>query len=424
MSELMDRAEEMLAGRAPRTLGHPMSLWGGLAEVADRTAFVAAFSNSAVLETDEGLVVVDTSGREMAGPVHEATRTWSSAPTHTVVFTHGHVDHVFGVELHDADNERAGRPAPVVVGHEAIAARFDRYVETAGYNETINRRQFSLPDFEWPREWRYPDVTYHDHLDLHVGGERIELHHARGETDDHTWVHVPGRRLLCTGDMFIWAAPNCGNPQKVQRYPRDWARGLRAMADCDAEVLLPGHGLPITGAVRVRAALTDSAELLEHLYGETLAMMNAGARLDEIIHTVRAPAHLLEKPYLRPIYDEPEFIVHNIWRLLGGWYDGNPATLKPAPDAAVAAEVAALAGGAATLARRALDLAEAGDLRLAGHLAEWAALAAPDDAAVHGARAEVFERRRAAETSTMARGVFGGAARESRDAAGDAPERR
>ena len=38
--------------------------------------------------------------------------------------------------------------------------------------------------------------------------------------------------------------------------------------------------------------------------------------------------------YLRAIYDEPEFIIHNIWRLYGGWYDGNPSRLKPAPDAA------------------------------------------------------------------------------------------
>jgi alkyl sulfatase BDS1-like metallo-beta-lactamase superfamily hydrolase len=424
MSELMDRAEQMLDGAAPRTLMDTNSLWGGLAEVADRTAFVAAFSNSAVLETDEGLLIVDTSGREMAAPVHEATRAWSAAPTHTVVFTHGHIDHVFGVDLHEADNERLGAPAPVVVAHEAIERRFDRYVETAGYNGIINGRQFGIPGYQWPTEWRYPDITYHDHFDLHVGGERFELHHARGETDDHTWLYAPARRVLCTGDMFIWASPNCGNPQKVQRYPMDWARGLRAMAQCDAEVLLPGHGLPITGADRVRAALIDTAELLEHLYTETLTMMNAGARLDEIIHTVRAPEHLLAKPYLRPIYDEPEFIVHNVWRLLGGWYDGNPATLKPAPDAAVATEVAALAGGAPALARRAIEVAEAGDLRLAGHLAEWAALAAPEDRVVHAARAEVYERRRAAETSTMARGVFGGAARESREAAGEPPERR
>ena len=128
-------------------------------------------------------------------------------------------------------------------------------------------------------------------------------------------------------------------------------------------------------------------------------MMNAGARLDEIIHTVQAPAHLIEKPYLRPTYDEPEFVVRNVWRLYGGWYDGNPAHLKPAPEADLAAELAALAGGVEALARRALELADAGDFRLACDLAELAALAAPDDKAVHAARGDVFGRR--AETEAL-----------------------
>src|SRR5947199_3037088 len=122
-------------------------------------------------------------------------------------------------------------------------------------------------------------------------------------------------------------------------------------------------------------------------------MMNAGARLDDIVHTVRAPAHLLARPYLQPVYDEPEFVVRNVWRLYGGWYDGNPAHLKPAPEARVATEIAALAGGAGRLADRARAVGEKGDLRLAAHLAEMAALAAPDDTAVQAARAEVFQRR-------------------------------
>ncbi len=85
--------------------------------------------------------------------------------------------------------------------------------------------------------------------------------------------------------------------------------------------------------------------------------------------------------------------MRNIWRLYGGWYDGDPSHLKPAPAAALAPELADLAGGAARLADRARELAAAGDLRLAGHLAELAAQAAPDDKGVHAARAEVFGAR-------------------------------
>jgi alkyl sulfatase BDS1-like metallo-beta-lactamase superfamily hydrolase len=346
--------------------------------------------------------------------VHDVLADWRPDPLHTAVFTHGHIDHVFGVERYEADARERGAPEPRVVAHEAVPPRFDRYVETAGYNTQINRRQFGTDRLEWPTEYRYPDETYRDALTLDVGGLRLELRHDRGETDDHTWVWAPASRTLCTGDLFIWASPNCGNPQKVQRYAKDWAAALRTMAGLGAETLLPGHGLPIVGVDRVRESLESTAELLEVLHDDTLRMMNAGARLDDILHTVRAPKALLDKPYLRPIYDEPEFVVRNVWRLYGGWHDGNPAHLKPAPDAALAAEVATLAGGPERLAARAHEHVAAGDLRLAGHLVEWAAAAAPEDKDVQRARAEVFEARVAAEASTMSKGIFGAAARESR----------
>jgi alkyl sulfatase BDS1-like metallo-beta-lactamase superfamily hydrolase len=306
-----------------------------------------------------------------------------------------------------------------VVAHENMPARFDRYKLTAGYNAAINRRQFQVDDLTWPVDYRYPDRTYRDEHEFEVGGERFELHHAKGETDDYTWTWIPSRQTICCGDLFIWAVPNAGNPQKVQRYPREWSHALRAMAELGAEVLLPGHGLPVVGAERVNDALCDSAALLESLVEQTLALMNEGETLDTILHSVEAPEELVSKPYLRPIYDEPEFVVRNLWRQFGGWYDGNPSRLKPAPDARLAEEVAALAGGGEKLAERALELAEAGELRLAGHLAEMAALASPELEAAQRARAEVNERRAEDATSTMARGVFSAAARDARRNLGD-----
>jgi len=126
--------------------------------------------------------------------------------------------------------------------------------------------------------------------------------------------------------------------------------------------------------------------------------------------------------------------VHTVWRLYGGWWDGNPASLKPAAERALSSELAALAGGAAALAERALALlAEAteapeseaaradGALRLAGHLVEHAWLAQPDDEAVQRARHEVFAARAARATSTMARGVFTWASNESGTPGGGHP---
>src|SRR5581483_4330731 len=366
--------------------------------VRDDTGFVASFANVSALDTEDGLILVDTGSSLLSGAARDTLRSWTDRHVNTVVFTHGHIDHCFGVERYTEENIERGLPTPHVIAHEAVPDRFDRYRETAGYNGAINRRQFGLDSFEWPVDYRYPDETYRDLLIIEVGGERFELHHASGETDDHTWVFVPDRRVLCTGDLFIWASPNCGNPQKVQRYPKEWAAALRTMATHGADTLLPGHGLPIVGPVRVRQALEETALLLEHLYTETIAMMNAGASLDDIVHTVRAPAELLERPWLRPVYDDPEFIIRNLWRLYGGWYDGDPSSLKPAPANKLAAELAELAGGAGRLAARAAELAGEGSdtsLRLAGHLAELAAQAAPDDPKIHQVRADVCAARSA-----------------------------
>lgn len=401
--DVLEVAERLWTGEVDVTDVHPWSVTGEAVEVADRTVSVANFANVSAFATDEGLLLVDTGSPFTAASVHERIRRWSDLPLHTVVFSHGHIDHVFGVGPFE-EEERG--PAPRVVAHEAMPDRFARYRMSAGWNAHINRRQFGVDGLEWPTAYREPDVTYRDRLDLQVGGEQVELHHARGETDDHTWTWFPERRVLCPGDLFIWATPNAGNPQKVQRYPREWAVALREMVAVEAQVLLPGHGVPIIGADRIRQALTDAADLLDHLHDETLRLMNEGADLDTILHTVRAPQHLLDRPYLRPVYDEPEFIVRNVWRFYGGWWDGDPATLKPAPTESVAREIAALAGGAGALSTRAEQLAAEGEVRLACHLAELAGRAAPDDAEVRAVRARIYAQRAEQELSTMSKGVY------------------
>ena len=375
MGRVRDLSEALWNGEKTTRVGegaHPLLTMLGLEEYDDGLAFIASFGNVTAVDTDEGAVLIDTGSFMTGMQIRGSVQGWAKHPVKAAVYTHGHVDHVGGIAA-----IAAGQDASIeVLAHELVAARFDRYVETAGYNTAINQRQFRIPGLQWPTEYVYPDKTYRDSHVLEVGGERFELMHDRGETDDHTWVWIPGRKALCTGDLFIWAAPNCGNPQKAQRYPKEWAAALRKMAALNPESLFPGHGPPIEGAARVHQALTESAELLESLHAQTLERMNAGLPLDAILREVKAPAHLLERPYLRPVYDEPEFVVRNLWRLYGGWYDGNPARLKPPSDAALAGELASLSGGADALANRASALSEAGDHRLACQLAEWALQAA------------------------------------------------
>ncbi|MEV0996498.1 alkyl sulfatase dimerization domain-containing protein [Nonomuraea sp. NPDC050202] len=402
-------ADQVWQGEADDSIVDAGMTGKGVLTVTEGVGWWSGFGNVIAFETGGELVLFDTSSPFSAARLHEDVRKWTRAPLTTAFYSHGHIDHVFGTAPFEEEGHRA-----TIYAHKAVTDRFERYLLTNGYNSVINQRQFQAPNLRWPDSYRHPDVTYTDTLTVRRGGLTFDLTHAKGETDDATIGYVPEHRLLLPGDLFIWVTPNCGNPQKVQRYPREWVHALRLMAAMDAEIMLPSHGAPVLGRDRIRQALLETAEWLDSLVTQTLELLNAGARLDEIVHSVRPPDHLSDRPYLRARYDEPEFVVRNLWRLYGGWYDGNPAHLKPAPEAVLARSVAELAGGPAALADAALRALSEGDERLAGHLAEMAALAAPDDAGVHRVRAEVFSARAAGELSLMAKGVFTWAAEESK----------
>jgi glyoxylase-like metal-dependent hydrolase (beta-lactamase superfamily II) len=397
-----------------------------ITELREGLAIVESFSHCVVLDVGDGLMCFDASGPGSGQGVVEAIRTWSNKPITTLVYTHGHADHVGGSVAFKKDAEARGEKRPHVIAHENVAKRLDRYEETNLWNVAINKRQFggirsdmSVEITEGAerflsRSTLVPDETFAEQLTLNAGGTIIELHHARGETDDHLWAWLPEKKWIFTGDFIIWNYPNAGNPQKVQRYALEWAQALRKMIDQGPELLVPAHGLPIEGKERIARVLDDIASSLESLVTEVVAMMNAGETLDTIIHKVKVPSEVLEKPYLRPLYDEPEFVVRNIWRLNGGWWDGVASHLKPAPNADLGAEIASLAGGPDVLMRRAMELLDS-DIRLACHLADLAGWAAPDDPAIHADREAVYEQRRNVEKSLMSKGIFKAAARESRE---------
>src|SRR5258706_3053175 len=406
MSELLKRTDRLWSGEASTTQAdfHPFAGPRLLEELAPGVAFFKAFVNVTAVKTGDGLVLVDTGSFHPASHKlsFDALRGWNAGRVHTAVYTHGHVDHAYGLPPFLAEaRERSWQP-PRIVGHDNVLPRMQRYVRTAGYNSIINTRQFGVST-QWPVEFQAPTQTYAQALEFTVGGTRFQLHHAKGETDDHTWVFLPGTKTLCTGDLFIWPAPNAGNPQKVQRYAVEWAAALRAMAALGPELLLPGHGLPIAGVARVREALIDTAAYLESLVRQTLERLNAGETVYQILDAVRAPAELAGRPYLRPVYDEPEFIVRNLWRCYGRWDTGVPSELKPSPRRALAKEVLALARGVEKLLERAGSLHQAGDSQLAAHLVDWAVEAEPDRQEAHTLRAAGYQTLIEAATSATSK---------------------
>jgi alkyl sulfatase BDS1-like metallo-beta-lactamase superfamily hydrolase len=219
--------------------------------------------------------------------------------------------------------------------------------------------------------------------------------------------------VLCTGDTFVWCSPNAGNPYKVQRYAKDWADALERMAAFRPALLLPGHGPPLSDENTIQDALLSTASFLRSIHDQVVTKMNEGKWLEDIIREIDWPA--TDKPWLRPIYDHPEFIARNVYRLYGGWYDGDPANILPGHSHDIAEELV-VATGAEKILDRARKLRDDGNLQLACHLVDFVRKGEPDNVEAWKLWRELFSARAQIERSLMARGAFHYAVRTADEA--------
>ncbi len=368
-----------------------------IADVRDKTVVEAAgprswlirmpIVNAVLFETDAGLVLVDT-GMAPAGPaLVQAIKSVSDKPLHTVIYTHGHVDHAYGTwALLEAGW------TPEIIAHQKLVDRFERYIRLRGsFAKYMTQPEPQLPasrdDLVWPTR-----TFSGDELSLEIGGETFVLKHFPGETDDQLFVWLPGRKMLASADYYQGFLPNVGNGKRVQRYVQEWAQALRAMQALEPAVLLPAHGGLITEPQQIQENLGVLAEAFEYLEAYTVAELNKGTRKDLIFQHAQLPEHLAQHPTLGVQYVSVKDVVKMILKRYTGWWDDIPSHWSPAPLERQAQAVVELGGGLEALVAytRAL-LSE--DVVLASHFADWAFYAAPGDAAVQQLVIDVYRQR-------------------------------
>lgn len=389
---------------------------GTLERVTDGVAMVHAFANAGVIYGRGEVLIVDASSPITAKTVLDRARDVTNERIAHLVYTHGHVDHAGGTPAFIFHAEERSEAPPEIWAHEDVEQRFDRYRTTWAWNNEVNRRQFGMPRGVkvFPEKFVKPTRTYKDQTSFMLAGEKVELFHAKGETDDATWVYLPERSVALVGDLLIGSMPNAGNPNKPQRYTLGWAEALERIASKKPRHVLPGHGSPISGE-RADEVLRETARALRFIHDSVLEKMNAGMWPDEIVSAnIALPKDLASKSYLQPIYGCVPFVVRDVLRFYAGWWGGDPAELLPAPRADVAREWIALAG-AEQVALRVRALMKEKQARLALHLATLLHRASPEDRQRAGLVAEVLEALTLEEPSFIARNYYAALAQAARE---------
>lgn len=269
-------------------------------------------SNTAIIESDDGVIIVDTHSKPSAARVIvERLRDLTPKPVRYVVNTHFHWDHWHGNEVYPAAYPNAEivtnqitREAMLRKGLKRIQ---DHVRQVPG---EIAKLQADLAEARTPAQRAkleadlrlaesylaevralkpaLPTIAFEQTMNLYRRDREIQLLHlGRAHTEGDVFVYLPREKVVITGDAVIGWTPFMGDG-----YPEDWVGTLDRLAQLDFTHIIMGHG-NVAGREWLRTFRSYIQDMVEAVRQEVAA----GATLEEV--KKRVPTKLA------PTYEQP-----------------------------------------------------------------------------------------------------------------------
>jgi glyoxylase-like metal-dependent hydrolase (beta-lactamase superfamily II) len=224
--------------------------------------------NTVILDAPEGLIVID-SGRHVAHTrqILDFART-AGRPIRAVVNTHWHLDHVGGNVL-----IRREHPAVRVYASDAIRKAMTGFL--ANYRKQLMEMISSTKDAEQKKSFETevqlidsgaalaPDVVIARSGRMSIAGRELMIGlETNAVTSGDVWVLDERTGVLIAGDLVTLPAPFLDTA-----CPSRWGETLDRVATRTFDLLVPGHGAPMT-RTQFETYRIAFASLLECTSGE------------------------------------------------------------------------------------------------------------------------------------------------------------
>lgn len=353
-----------------------------------------ALANAILVEGENSNIIIDTTGTiETAREVKALFDEINSNPIEAIIYTHNHGDHTYGASVfaedsnpdiyaHDSTEEYLSRVIGII--RPIISARSNRMFGNSLPKSEVENNGIG-PFLEIGRDGRqpgllYPTKTFSDKIKFEVGGVKVELYHAPGETNDQLFVWLPEKKALFPGDNFYKTFPNLytirGTPY---RDLAGWVNSIDMMRYLQPEFLIPSHTRPLVGQDNINSILTTYRDGIQFVHDQTVRLMNLGLGPDDIAETLVLPKHLGDSPFLKEFYGSPEWSAKNVFSGYLGWFNGNPSSLKPLPQIVEAENFIKLAGNWDSLFSTAEEAYVNGEFQWSLQLTDYLLKSKPND---------------------------------------------
>ena len=276
--------------------------------VAVATPAYKVNSNTAIIENEDGLVIVDSHSKPSAARVIvERVKAITTKPVRYVVNTHFHWDHWHGNEVYpgaypdvEIVTNQITREAMLAKGVPRIRQQIRAMpAEIAKLKEDLaaappERRAEMQSNLRQAESYytelnaltpALPTMAFENTMRLIRRDREIELTYlGRAHTEGDVFVYLPKEKIVITGDAVIGWTPYMGDG-----YPDDWVKTLKRLERYDFESMIMGHG-----DVAGKAWLRLFTSYIEDLIAAVRREAAAGATLDQIKERVPdqvAPAY-------------------------------------------------------------------------------------------------------------------------------------
>ncbi len=235
-------------------------------------------SNSGIILTDEGVVVIDTGQNPIESrDIMETVKKLTSMPVRLVIDTEPHADHTTGHYVFS--------PPAIIIA----AAGAGKSMRGADRNapDRIQKLAATSPEMKAALEgYRFitPHVEYHDRMTINLGGRTFELIYMKGvHSEADTAVWLPKERIVFSASAFVVNQINILRP--FVTIPDILAAG-KMMKALNPEHVVPGHGTP--GTVKIFA---DGEQYYALLLDRVGKLMKEGKSLDDIKKDLKMPEY-------------------------------------------------------------------------------------------------------------------------------------
>lgn len=348
--------------------------------------------NSYLVTTTSGSVLIDPSGAT-------STPAWFSEiirkhPLKAILLTHGHNDHREGISFWRRDSQ-----IPVIAqrNHVELLHYQDRL---AGFfarrNAIWTRKPVPLKTVDSPQSVTEPTVLFADDYTFALGGMHFIMVHTPGETPDHATIWIPELEAVCVGDNYYEYFINNATFRGTTTRPiLGYIRALDTALSFNPKFFLMGHGTPVVGKDNISRTVGAFRDALRHLHDVTVRGLNEGKDALSLMREVRLPPETAIPEY----YGKAAWTVRGICEEYTGWFDENPATMYGQPVASIFGDLVQLSGGAASIVRRAEELAGQKEFVRALHLTDVVLAQEPAHRPALNARLKALKGLRASSTN-------------------------